>query len=133
MLIIGATYVLLGCLCIQKVMERVRRDEKLKWKEYYEKVQELQTEREEEEEREWLLEHHGGEISYETLDGDDNNAVEEEGGGRRSGKKSGGNSFGRCWQGIQRWWWRCKRRRRYKGSGSGICYQLGCRAVDCRC
>lgn len=105
MLAVGAVYVLFGLFCMQKVMERVRKDEKEKWTEYYEKVHKIDLEREEEEEREWLIE----EEERGTVIG---------GGGRR------------CWQRFQRWRGRCKRRRRRGGT---LCYQLGCRTVDWRC
>jgi len=111
MLVVGVVYILLGLFCIQKVMERVRKDEKEKWKEYYELVQRMELEKEEAEEREWLLEN--GE------EGEHGTAAAVGGGGRR------------CWQRLQRWRRRCKRRR-LRGGG-GVCYQLGCRTVDWRC
>ena len=103
MMLLGVIYILLGMFCIQKVMERVRRDEKEKWKEYYEKVHEMELHLEEEEEREWLLEN-GDEVAE-----------------RRHNPAT-------RWQ---RWRRRCKRRR-LRGHG-GICYQLGCRTVDWKC
>lgn len=48
----GLVYVLLGMCCIQRIMERVRRDEKEKWRVYYEKVMEMELQDEEEEEEE---------------------------------------------------------------------------------
>lgn len=113
MLIVGAVYFLLGLFCMQKVMERVRKDEKEKWKEYYETVQKIEVEREEAEEREWLLENGAAEHEHDDADAHD---------------KAG---CGRCWQRMQRWRRRCKRRR-VRGQG-GVCYQLGCRTVDWRC
>mmetsp|Transcript_16783 Transcript_16783/g.36218 ORF Transcript_16783/g.36218 Transcript_16783/m.36218 type:complete len:110 (-) Transcript_16783:826-1155(-) len=109
MLVVGVVYSLCELFCMQKVMERVCKDEKEKWKEYYEKVQQLELEKEEAEEREWLLENgHEGEEHDTTIGG----------GGRR------------CWQRCLRWRRRCKRRNL---RGGGLCYQLGCRTVDWRC
>lgn len=117
MLIVGVVYILFGIFCIQRVMERVRKDEKEKWKEYYEKVQKMELEAEETEEREWLLE---------------NGELLDEGGGE--GHEDVGTFAGkkRYWlRRWQRWRRRCKRRREM-GQG-GFCYQLGCRTVDWRC
>lgn len=116
MLIVGALYILFGLFCIQRIMEGVRKDEKEKWTEYYEKVHTLELEKEEAEEREWLLENgHGGHGEEEEHD----DTYFLRGGGRR------------FWQRCLRWGRRCKRRR-LRGGG-GLCYQLGCRTVDWRC
>lgn len=56
MLLVGVMYILLGIFCVQKVMERVRREEKERWDEYWEKLKKLEEEEDLEEEREWLLE-----------------------------------------------------------------------------
>lgn len=114
MLVVGAVYILFGLCCLQKIMERVRKDEKEKWKEYHEKVHTLELETEQAEEREWLLENG----HYHEGDGEEHDA-DIGGGGRR------------CWQRCSRWRRRCKRRR-LRGRG-GLCYQLGCRTVDWRC
>jgi hypothetical protein len=57
MFLVGVMYILLGIFCCQKVMERVRREEKERWDEYWEKLKKLEEEEDLEEEREWLLEH----------------------------------------------------------------------------
>jgi hypothetical protein len=56
MLAIGAMYVLLGAFCLQSVMERVRKEERENWEEYYELLKEIEAEEDEAEEREWLRE-----------------------------------------------------------------------------
>ena len=112
MLIVGAMYVLFGLFCLQRVMERVREDEREKWTAYYEELHKLEAEREEEEEREWLLENTGSEA-----DTSDPYTIR--------------GQCQRCFQNMQRWRKRCKRRRK-RGSG-GFFYQLGCRTVDWRC
>ncbi len=48
----GVVYILLGMCCCQRIMERVRRDEKEKWRVYYEKVREMELQEDEEEEEE---------------------------------------------------------------------------------
>lgn len=62
MVLVGMTYILLGIFCVQKIMERVRREEMERWDEYWEKLKKLEEEEDLEEEREWLLEHGGGEF-----------------------------------------------------------------------
>lgn len=104
LLAIGAAYVVLGALCVQRVMERVRRDEREKWRAYRERLYELEREEEEEEEREWLLENPG-------------EAGEE------------GDVAGH-WGRWRRWRRRFERRR---SRGGGLCHWMGCRTVDCRC
>ena len=59
MMLVGVTYILLGIFCVQRVMERVRREEVQRWDEYWEKLKKLEEEEDLEEEREWLLEHGG--------------------------------------------------------------------------
>lgn len=59
MLLVGLLYILLGILCLQKVMERVRREEKERWDEYWQKLKKLEEEEDLEEERLWLLENGG--------------------------------------------------------------------------
>eukprot|EP00985_Skeletonema_marinoi_P006675 scaffold2901_cov99-Skeletonema_marinoi.AAC.4 len=61
MILVGMTYILLGMFCVQKIMERVRREEMERWDEYWEKLKKLEEEEDLEEEREWLLEN-GGEL-----------------------------------------------------------------------
>ena len=56
MLLVGVMYILLGIFCVQKVMERVRREEKERWDEYWVQLKTLEEEEDLEEEREWLLE-----------------------------------------------------------------------------
>ena len=121
MLVVGAAYIILGLFCMQKVMERVRRAEKEKWNEYYEKVHKLDSEREEEEERRWLLDN-----GYDVEVGD---ALGEQQHDSTKGEKKS------CWQRCLRWRRRCKRRRRVSRTGGvgGVCYQLGCRRVEWRC
>jgi hypothetical protein len=60
MLLVGLIYILLGMFCMQRVMERVRREEKARWDEYWIKLKKLEEEEDLEEEREWLLENGGG-------------------------------------------------------------------------
>lgn len=108
MLVVGVVYILFGLFCIQRVMERVRKDEKEKWKEYYDKVQKLELERDEAEEREWLLE----------------NGVEE---GDEEDTTKFGAEWRRHWLKFQRWRRKCRRRWL---RGGGICHRLGCREVD---
>ena len=103
MLITGVMYVLLGICCLQRVMERVRAEEKESWIEYYEHLRLLDMEECEEEEREWLLENE---------DRDDNYCC-----------------YNNWTQGCVRWYRRCQRRRR---RGEGFCSILGCRALECR-
>lgn len=112
MLVVGAGYVLLGLFCIQRIMERVRRDEKEKWREYYEKVHALELEKEEAEERQWLLQNNLEDV-------DIRNAATIKEGGRM------------CWQRAKRWRRRCMRR--WLRGGRGGWYQFGCRRVDWRC
>jgi len=112
-------YVIFGIFCIQRIMEKVRIDEKQKWDEYYKEVQQLELEHEEADDREWLLEN-GLNASGLDENGDDNDT-------KRFDIRRGGR---RCWQKWYRWKRRCKRR---KMRGGGLCYQLGCRTVDFRC
>ena len=106
MLISGVMYILLGMCCLQRVMERVRAEEKEAWVEYYEHLRLLDMEECEEEEREWLLENE---------------------------ERNGCCWFCGCcntWsQGCQRWYRRYQRRR---GRGEGFCSIMGCRALECR-
>jgi len=118
MLIVGIMYVIFGIFCIQKIMEKVRIDEKQKWDEYYKEVQQLELEHEEADDREWLLEN-GLNASGLDENGDNDTKRFDIGRGGR-----------RCWQKWYRWKRRCKRR---KLRGGGLCYQLGCRTVDFRC
>lgn len=110
-MVVGAMYVLLGMFCIQKVMERVRADEREKWTKYYDELHKLELEREEEEEREKL---ESGEMELETSDPFTINGC-----------------LRRCCRKRERWWKRSKRRRK-RGMG-GIFYQMGCRTVDWQC
>ena len=112
MLVVGAGYILLGLFCIQRVMERVRRDEKEKWREYYEKVHALELEKEEAEERQWLLQNNLEDV-------DIRNAATIREGGRI------------CWQKVKRWRRRCMRR--WLREERGGWYQFGCRRVDWKC
>ena len=59
MMLVGLLYILLGIFCMQRVMERVRREEKERWDEYWYKLKKLEEEEDLEEEREWLLENGG--------------------------------------------------------------------------
>jgi len=56
MLIVGGTYVVFGIFCLQRVMERVRREEKERWDEYREEVERKERKLRADEERELLLE-----------------------------------------------------------------------------
>ena len=60
MLITGVMYLLLGMCCLQKVMERVRAEEKESWIEYYEHLR-LLDHQSDLEENQWLVE---GEEGY---------------------------------------------------------------------
>ncbi|KAL7476374.1 hypothetical protein ACHAW6_002244 [Cyclotella cf. meneghiniana] len=104
----GIMYVLLGMCCLQKVMERVRREEKECWDEYYEHLRLLDLEESEVEEREWMLEN-------------------------EEGDRSGCCYCGCCriWGEPCRRWYRRYRRRRQRGEG--FCSVLGCRSLDWRC
>lgn len=107
MLVTGVMYVLLGMCCLQRVMERVRAEEKESWIEYYEHLRLLDMEESAEDEREWLLENEDREHSFWLC-------------------------FGCCntWsQGCRRWYRRYQRRRR---RGEGLCSILGCRSLECR-
>ena len=127
MLVVGIVYILFGIFCIQRIMERVRIDEKEKWQEYYDKVHKLEMEREEEEDREWLLEN-GHDDEQHT---DDDGHGKNDDGTKKKASFTIKGSGRRCLQNWHRWRRRCKRRRR-RGNG-GLCYQLGCRTVDWRC
>lgn len=70
MVLVGMTYILLGIFCVQRIMERVRREESERWDEYWEKLKKLEEEEDLEEEREWLLENGGGEFGGEVVVGD---------------------------------------------------------------
>ena len=52
MLVTGFMYVLLGSICLQGVMERVRAEDGERWRAYYAMVAEMENEMEDEEERE---------------------------------------------------------------------------------
>lgn len=107
MLVTGVMYVLLGMCCLQKVMERVRAEEKESWIEYYEHLTLLDMEQSELEESQWVLE----------------NEEREE---RCCWSCGCCNSWG---YGCRRWYRRYQRRRR---RGESICSIMGCRALDCR-
>ena len=124
MLVVGIVYILFGIFCIQRIMERVRIDEKEKWQEYYDKVHKLEMEREEEEDREWLLENGHDDEQHGAHGKNDD-------GTKKKATFTIKGSGRRCLQNWHRWRRRCKRRRR-RGDG-GLCYQLGCRTVDWRC
>ena len=115
MLAVGAAYIVLGILCVQRVMERVRWDERVKWAEYHEEVRRVEAKREEEEEREWRLEK-----GYSEVNG---------GGAEEDAALTGW--WARLCQRLRLWRRRC-RRRRARGRG-GVFYQMGCRTVDWRC
>lgn len=105
MLVTGVMYLLLGMCCLQKVMERVRAEEKESWAEYYEHLRLLDIEQSELEESQWLLENEEREDSC---------------------------CCGCCdtWsEGCRRLYRRYQRRRR---RGEGICSIMGCRALECR-
>lgn len=127
MLLVGALYVIFGIFCLQKIMEKVRIDEKEKWTRYYEEVHQLELEREEEEEREWLIEHGHAVVNH----GHDKEKEDDEEEEQKTKKCCRGGCIQRCYRNFKRWKRRCKRRRK-RGDG-GICYQLGCRTVDWRC
>ena len=55
MLITGVMYLLLGMCCLQKVMERVRAEEKESWIEYYEHLR-LLDQQSDLEENQWFVE-----------------------------------------------------------------------------
>jgi hypothetical protein len=103
MLVTGVMYVLLGMCCLQRVMERVRAEEKESWIEYYEHLALLDMEQSELEESQWVLE----------------NEEREE----RCCLSCGCCNFWR------RWYRRCQRRRR---RGESICSIIGCTRLDCR-
>ena len=122
----GLVYVLLGMCCIQRIMERVRRDEKEKWRVYYEKVMEMELQDEEEEEEEEDVEEEGQDEERQKLISSSTslNWVKEEKVAHRRRKYSIQEEeddetekihniigwvqwycFGRCcWQRWLRWW-----------------------------
>eukprot|EP00804_Cyclotella_cryptica_P011775 CCRYP_011374-RA/>CCRYP_011374-RA protein AED:0.12 eAED:0.12 QI:478/1/1/1/0.5/0.33/3/328/239 len=104
----GMMYVLLGLCCLQRVMERVRREEKESWDEYYEHLRLLDLEESEEEEREWMLENEERDRSVFSF------CV----------------CCDTCSAGCRRWYRRYQRRRQ---RGEGFCSILGCRSLDWRC
>ncbi|KAL3810335.1 hypothetical protein ACHAXA_002529 [Cyclostephanos tholiformis] len=61
----GAMYVLLGMFCLQGVMERVRVEDGERWREYYERVDELENEMEGAKERELIA---GGGLAKDSAD-----------------------------------------------------------------
>ena len=126
MMLVGVVYTIFGIFCVQKIMERVRIDEKIKWNEYYEQVHRLELEQEEAEEREWLLEngkiHEIDNVAHNCDDVD-----EDEVGGCIKAEIH----KRRCCSRLVRWRRRCHRRRA-RGQG-GFFYQMGCRTVDWRC
>ena len=139
-------------------MERVRRDEKEKWREYYEKVMEMELQEEEEEDDDDEEEEEEVE-RRKLLSLDWANEVKQSNGKRRKIRMTDCEDeeqeeirnalgwiqaycFGRCcWQ---RWlrWWRSKRwqhrkkkrrlRRQHQTKGCGLCQHLRCRTVDWR-
>ena len=74
MLLVGLIYILLGMFCMQRVMERVRREEKARWDEYWIKLKKLEEEEDLEEEREWLLEN-GGDSEHGVTTGASNAGI----------------------------------------------------------
>ena len=92
MLVVGLLYVILGAFCVQKIMIKVRREERKKWKEYYERLHILDQQIDDEEESAWMLENPDSE----------------------------GSTFVFC-QGCQRWSRRCQRRlARGRGLGTAL-------------
>jgi hypothetical protein len=111
----GAMYVLLGAFCLQGVMERVRYEDGERWREYYERVDEMEDEMEDAKERKLI---DGGGIH--AMD----SADEGMGGGAI------GRASRRCWLGFLRWNRGCDRRRR-QWNRNGLCQlQLKCRTID---
>lgn len=92
MLVVGLLYVILGAFCVQKIMIKVRREERKKWREYYERLHILDQQIDDEEESAWMLENPDSE----------------------------GSTFVFC-QGCQRWSRRCQRRlARGRGLGTAL-------------
>ena len=112
MVLVGIMYILLGIFCVQKIMQRVRREEMERWDEYWEKLKKLEEEEDLEEEREWLLEHGGGEFGGQQVVGGDGKSI-------RSGAAIG----------VKERWrkWRKRFKRRYR-RGRGWW-----RTIDFRC
>ena len=112
MVLVGIMYILLGIFCVQRIMERVRREEMERWDEYWEKLKKLEEEEDLEEEREWLLEHGGGEFGGQQVVGGDGKST-------RSGAAIG----------VKERWrkWRKRFKRRYR-RGRGWW-----RTIDFRC
>ncbi|KAL7469123.1 hypothetical protein ACHAXS_009379 [Conticribra weissflogii] len=111
MLIVGGIYVIFGMFCLQRVMERVRRDEKERWGEYREEMERRERRLKAEEERALLL---------DSDDDCDGRALSDEDDG------IGGIICGK--------WKRCRRKcGRERRRGKGFFTQLGFRGVDWKC
>mmetsp|Transcript_4361 Transcript_4361/g.8852 ORF Transcript_4361/g.8852 Transcript_4361/m.8852 type:complete len:408 (-) Transcript_4361:85-1308(-) len=110
MLIVGGTYVVFGIFCLQRVMERVRREEKERWDEYREEVERKERKLRADEERELLLE----------SDDDCEGRV-------LSDEEGIGVMFCGKWERCRR---KCLKKRR---RGKGFFSQLAFRGVDWKC
>ncbi len=111
MLIVGGIYVIFGMFCLQRVMERVRRDEKERWGEYREEMERRERRLKAEEERALLLDS-DDDCEGRALSGEDDGI-----GGIICGK-----------------WKRCRRKcGRERRRGKGFFTQLGFRGVDWKC
>ncbi len=112
----GIMYVLLGTFCLQGVMERVRHEDSVRWREYYERIDEMEDEMEDAKEREWIA-NGGGMRAMATDEG-------------MGSEGAIGRVTRRCWNGFLRWNRGCDRRRR-QWNRNGLCqFQLKCRTID---
>ena len=132
MLATGAMYVLLGSCCLQGVMERVRRDDEMRWMEYYDRVAILEREME-------LGEEEGQRESGSSATLSDASPLlpspSDDGGAKTTTTTGGWSIVGRAWfrkciLGMRRRARGCDRRRR-QWNRNGLCqFQLKCRTID---
>lgn len=110
MLAVGIMYVFFGMCCLQKVMERIRREDEERWYRYYTQIDELEDEIINAEERE--IAESSSAVTDDILGG----------GGWVEIAKA------RCWLGWRRYWRGCDRRKK-QWNRTGLCWEFKCRTI----